>query len=57
MAGVKEMWFGHQRNYGKGSRGCRMCGHKNGLVRKYGINCCRQCFREYATELGWTKYH
>jgi len=27
-----------------------------GLVRKYGIYLCRQCFREIAPEMGFEKY-
>jgi len=27
-----------------------------GLIRKYGINMCRQCFREYAKDIGFVKF-
>ena len=30
--------------------------YTNGLVRKYGIYLCRQCFREIAPEMGFEKY-
>ena len=33
----------------------RVCTHKAGLVRKYGLNICRQCFREKALDIGFTK--
>lgn len=33
----------------------RVCTHKAGLVRKYGLNICRQCFREKATDIGFHK--
>lgn len=36
--------------------GCERCGRKRGLVRRYGLGICRQCFRETATELGFKKY-
>jgi small subunit ribosomal protein S14 len=45
-----------ERAYGKGSRGCVRCGTKQGLVRRYGINLCRQCFREVAEKMGFKKY-
>jgi small subunit ribosomal protein S14 len=45
-----------ERKYGKGSRGCVRCGTKQGLIRRYGINICRQCFREVAEEMGFKKY-
>ncbi|CAD7958813.1 unnamed protein product [Amoebophrya sp. A120] len=31
-------------------------GNQHALVRKYGINICRQCFRERATQIGFVKY-
>jgi small subunit ribosomal protein S14 len=36
--------------------GCTRCGRKRGLVRRYGMHLCRQCFREIAPELGFKKY-
>jgi len=33
----------------------RACKHQAGLVRKYGLNLCRQCFREKALDIGFTK--
>jgi len=37
-------------------RECRRCERKQGLVGKYDINLCRQCFREVAREMGFRKY-
>ncbi|HIQ32566.1 MAG TPA: 30S ribosomal protein S14 [Methanothermococcus okinawensis] len=35
---------------------CRRCGRKvRGLIRKYGLYLCRQCFREVAPQLGFKK--
>ncbi|KAJ8762600.1 hypothetical protein K2173_008039 [Erythroxylum novogranatense] len=28
----------------------------HGLIRKYGLMCCRQCFRSNAKEIGFIKY-
>ena len=36
--------------------GCVLCDRKRGLVRRHGLNLCRQCFRDKATELGFKKY-
>jgi len=33
----------------------RVCAHKAGLIRKYGLNVCRQCFREKSTDIGFIK--
>ncbi len=38
------------------NRGCDRCGRKRGIVRRYGMHLCRQCFREIAPELGFKKY-
>lgn len=35
---------------------CRRCGRKEGLVTRYEINLCRQCFREVARDMGAKKY-
>ncbi|KAK9462193.1 40S ribosomal protein uS14 [Lipomyces oligophaga] len=49
------VWFSHPRTYGKGSRQCRVCAHSAGIIRKYGLNICRQCFREYSKDIGFVK--
>ena len=36
--------------------GCKRCGRKRGIVRRYGLHLCRQCFREIAPEIGFKKY-
>ena len=33
----------------------RVCKHKAGLIRKYDLNLCRQCFREKARDIGFNK--
>lgn len=33
----------------------RVCAHRAGLIRKYNLNICRQCFREYASDIGFNK--
>ncbi|MFP4217436.1 MAG: 30S ribosomal protein S14 [Salinarchaeum sp.] len=35
---------------------CQRCGRKQGLVGKYDIWLCRQCFREVARDMGFKKY-
>jgi len=45
-----------KKKFGRGANQCRRCGRKRGLIRKYGIYLCRQCFREVAPELGFKKY-
>ncbi len=45
-----------RKKFGKGSRRCKLCGRRNGLVRKYGLNLCRQCFREVAKKIGFRQF-
>lgn len=40
----------------EGERFCQFCGRADGLIRKYGLQICRQCFREKAVDLGFAKY-
>ncbi|KAI3831757.1 hypothetical protein MKX03_002529 [Papaver bracteatum] len=35
---------------------CRVCGNPHAIIRKYGLTCCRQCFRSNAKEIGFIKY-
>lgn len=44
------------RKFGAGSRRCSICGSYGSHVRIYGLNMCRQCFRERAGKLGFKKY-
>jgi small subunit ribosomal protein S14 len=45
-----------KKKFGRGANICKRCGRKQGLVRKYGIYLCRQCFRELARLMGFEKY-
>jgi len=52
----ESVWNSRPRTYGKGSRSCRVCKHKAGLIRKYELNLCRQCFREKSKDIGFSKF-
>ena len=41
---------------GRGFRKCRFCGNARGLIRRYGLNICRRCFREIGEEIGFRKF-
>jgi small subunit ribosomal protein S14 len=45
-----------KRKFGKGARKCIRCGSLDGIIRRYGLNYCRRCFREIAEKLGFRKY-
>jgi small subunit ribosomal protein S14 len=51
MVKIKEK----EKEYGR-QKGCIRCGRKRGIIRKYGLRLCRQCFRETAEEIGFKKY-
>jgi len=44
-----------KKDFGR-KKGCERCGRKSGIVRRYGMRLCRQCFREIAPEIGFNKY-
>ncbi|KGG50584.1 hypothetical protein DI09_63p80 [Mitosporidium daphniae] len=51
----ESVFHSRPRTFGKGSRECRVCTNKDGLIRKYGLNLCRQCFRQYSSDIGFMK--
>ncbi|EAK89726.1 ribosomal protein S29, partial [Cryptosporidium parvum Iowa II] len=54
--GYSKVYNSHPKTYGQGSRCCRVCYNHHGLIRKYSLNICRQCFRERAEAIGFHKY-
>jgi len=44
------------KKFGKATRKCKICGRTGGIIRKYGLCYCRQCFREQAKKVGFKKY-
>lgn len=45
-----------KRSCGKNRIRCRRCGRRGGHIGSYGLDLCRQCFREIATKIGFKKY-
>ena len=45
-----------ERKFGVSTKKCVRCGRFGAHVGQYGLNLCRQCFREMAVELGFKKY-
>jgi len=46
-----------KRTCGENIKRCRRCGRTGGHIDKYGLDLCRQCFREIATKIGFKKYN
>jgi small subunit ribosomal protein S14 len=46
----------NDRSCGRALRKCKNCGRMGAHINKYGLNLCRQCFRDMALSLGFKKY-
>jgi small subunit ribosomal protein S14 len=46
-----------KRSCGVALRKCSRCGRIGGHVGKYGLDLCRQCFRDIAVKLGFKKFN
>ncbi|MFH1072953.1 MAG: 30S ribosomal protein S14 [Nanoarchaeota archaeon] len=46
-----------KRTFGESTKKCVRCGRTGGHISKYGLNLCRQCFREVALHLGFKKFN
>lgn len=57
---VKEKYIKHckpkDRKIGITAQKCERCGRFGAHISSYGLNLCRHCFREIATEIGFQKY-
>lgn len=45
-----------ERSCGRNIHKCVRCGRRGAHISKYGLEVCRQCFRENASELGFVQY-
>ena len=46
-----------ERSCGVARKRCKRCLRIRGHIQKYGLNLCRQCFREIAKNIGFTKFN
>ena len=57
---IQQKWMKHNkpkdRKMGIASKKCERCGRFGAHISSYGLNLCRQCFREIAVEIGFNKY-
>lgn len=54
--GFQNIWYSHFGKYGQGSRSCQASSNRHNLIRKYGLNLYRPCFREYAGDIPRTTW-
>ena len=45
-----------ERKIGISAKKCERCGRFGAHIKQYGLNLCRQCFREIAPNIGFYKY-
>ena len=45
-----------ERKTGIATKKCERCGRFGAHIKSYGLNLCRQCFRQIAAEIGFKKY-
>ena len=57
---IQLKWMKHNkpkdRKSGIAAKKCERCGRFGAHISSYGLNLCRQCFREIAVEIGFKKY-
>ncbi|CAM9749886.1 unnamed protein product [Rangifer tarandus platyrhynchus] len=53
--GHQQLYWSHPRKFGQGSRPCRVCSNRHGLIQKYGLNMCCQYFRQYVKDISFIK--
>lgn len=57
---VKKKYIKHnspkERAHGIATRSCKLRGSHRAHISKYGLNICRKCFRQYATDLGFKQF-
>lgn len=46
-----------ERKFGIAAKKCERCNRFGAHISSYGLNLCRQCFREIAEEIGFEKYN
>lgn len=46
-----------KRSCGRAQKKCQRCGRMRAHIDKYGLDVCRQCFREIGPKIGFKKYY
>ena len=57
LARYKKYSVPRSRPQGAQHKKCVRCGRNGAHISKYGLNLCRQCFRDIATKIGFKKYN
>uniref|UniRef100_A0A8C4MZI3 Small ribosomal subunit protein uS14 n=1 Tax=Equus asinus asinus TaxID=83772 RepID=A0A8C4MZI3_EQUAS len=45
--------WSHPRKFGQCSYSCHICSNLRGLIRKYTLDICHQCFHHYMKDIGF----
>lgn len=49
--------MGKERSCGRTTKKCQRCGRIRGHLSQYGLDLCRQCFRDIAPKIGFKRYN
>uniref|UniRef100_A0A667GAQ9 Small ribosomal subunit protein uS14 n=1 Tax=Lynx canadensis TaxID=61383 RepID=A0A667GAQ9_LYNCA len=53
--GHQQLCCSHPRKFGQDSSSCLVCSNQHGLIQKYGLNMCCQCFCQYMKATGFKR--
>nr|XP_054101554.1 40S ribosomal protein S29-like [Callithrix jacchus] len=53
--GYQQLYWSYPGKSGQGSRSCCICSNWHGLIQKYGLYMCCQCFHQYAKDIRFIK--
>ncbi|XP_040603848.1 40S ribosomal protein S29-like, partial [Mesocricetus auratus] len=49
----QQLYWSHPRKFCLGFCSCRVCSNHHGLIRKYQMNTCCQCFHQYEKDISF----
>ncbi|XP_021566375.1 40S ribosomal protein S29-like [Carlito syrichta] len=54
--GHQKLYRSHTCKFGQSYHSCHICSNQHGLIWKYGLNMCCQCFHQYRKVIGFMKW-
>ncbi|XP_043854753.1 40S ribosomal protein S29-like [Dromiciops gliroides] len=49
----QQLYWSHLHKFSQGSQSCHVCSNQHGLICKYDLNMCQQCFHQYAKDISF----
>ncbi|XP_059547877.1 small ribosomal subunit protein uS14-like [Myotis daubentonii] len=53
--GNQQLYWSHRRRFSQDSHSCHVCSNLHGLIWKYGLDMCPQCFSQYMKDIDFIK--